>query len=60
MPSKSTKSASKDKRELKEEIVDTKGYEPNHLLLAQFKDISVKFVERKESKDMERQKGRKP
>ena len=56
MQAKCTKIASKDKGELKEEIVDTKGYEPNHIILTQFKDIFDKHVEKQEFKDMERQK----
>ena len=45
IPSKSDKSASKDKGELKEEIEETKGYEPNHLFLTQFKDTFEKWRE---------------
>ena len=56
MPAKRTKSASKDKGEMKEEIVDTKGYEPNRIFLAQFKYMFCKHAQKQEFKDMERQK----
>ena len=46
MLAKSTKSASKDKGELEEEIVDTKGYEPSHLFFTQFKHTFDENVEK--------------